>query len=343
MASMVFLKNRRRWLVRWHVTVQFGPAIGKIIEGSKTFLHQEAAGRFKTIIEKNADYWSAGISGIPISIAEAAEQWYRHNRQFTDRTQGLYRNILPKFTSSLPALINRIADLNANHIRNYLYTIADNGRSNRTCNVHLTCIKSFCRFLSDTFDVPNPSQKVKMLPEEPPNQRFLTDDEYPKILAAGDEEFNIWAKFLANTGLRVTEFCELTWSAVDSELVSITVKGKGRKVRTIPLNQVCRDILIKLKSSNPNNLHPIFISKSNCKLTRHQVRDRCVQIAKRADIPRFGPHSLRHYFATTLLKRGVSLKNVSLLLGHSSVQITERIYIHILPADLVGTTDCLSR
>jgi site-specific recombinase XerD len=340
---MVFLKNRRRWLVRWHVTVQFGPAIGKVINGSKTFLHRVAARRFKALVEKNADYWAAGTMDTPISIADAVDRWYRHNRQFTDRTQGLYRNILPKFTSSLPVLISRIADINANHIRDYLYTIGGNGRSNRTCNIHLTCIKSFCRFLSETFEVANPAQKVKMLPEEPPDQRFLTDDEYPKILAVGDEQFNIWAKFIGNTGLRVTEFCELTWSAVDSELASISLKGKGRKVRTIPLNQVCRDILTMLKTANPNTLNPIILSKSNCKLSRHQVRDRCLQIAKKAGIPQFGPHSLRHYFATTLLKRGVSLKNVSLLLGHSSVQITETVYIHILPKDLVGTTDCLCR
>jgi len=182
-----------------------------------------------------------------------------------------------------------------------------------------------------------------MLPEEPPDQRFLTEEEYQKVIAVGDEEFQTWAKFLANTGLRVTEFCELTWSAVDSEFASISLKGKGRKVRTIPLNQVCRDILVNLKASNPNTLYPIHLSKSGDKLSRHQVRDRCLQIAKRVGIPRFGPHSLRHYFATTLLKRGVSLKNVSLLLGHSSVHITETIYIHILPKDLIGTTDCLCR
>jgi len=163
MASMVFLKNRQRWLVRWHVTIQFGQAIGKIIKGSKSFLHQAAASQFKAIVEKNADYWAASISGTPISIAEASEKWYRHNRQFTDRTQGLYRNILPKFTSSLPALLSRIADINANHIRDYLYTVSDNGRSNRTCNIHLTCIKSFCRFSSETFELPNPAQKMPQI------------------------------------------------------------------------------------------------------------------------------------------------------------------------------------
>jgi integrase len=55
----------------------------------------------------------------------------------------------------------------------------------------------------------------------------------------------------------------------------------------------------------------------------------------------FGAHAVRHYFATQLIRKGVNIYKVSKILGHSSVQITESTYVHLMPVDLLGITDVL--
>jgi len=61
-----------------------------------------------------------------------------------------------------------------------------------------------------------------------------------------------------------------------------------------------------------------------------------------AGIERFGPHAIRHFFATRLMRQGVPLAKISKILGHASIKTTEQIYIHWLPKDVLGLTDCLS-
>ena len=110
---------------------------------------------------------------------------------------------------------------------------------------------------------------------------------------------------------------------------TLTITGKGRKRRHIPLNPTCLEIL-----KRHSDLTHFRVSRS---VFYHQA----AKYAKKAKIPCCGPHSFRHYFATQLLLKGVPIKKVSILLGHKSVQTTEKTYAHILPADLQGATDCL--
>jgi integrase len=76
-------------------------------------------------------------------------------------------------------------------------------------------------------------------------------------------------------------------------------------------------------------------------MNRNRLYRICKRLARRAGIPRFGPHALRHYFATELYRKGVPVSLISKILGHSTTQITELIYVHFQSADLLGVTDCL--
>ncbi|MCK4998032.1 MAG: tyrosine-type recombinase/integrase, partial [Anaerohalosphaera sp.] len=144
-------------------------------------------------------------------------------------------------------------------------------------------------------------------------------------------------EFIANTGVRATEFCQISWSNISLDKKTLTVFGKGQKYRTIPLNETCLKIIARYKDNEPT----IFLSKNVSTLSRHGLHKRCVAASKKAKIEQFGPHALRHYFATRLLLKGVNMKIVSMLLGHTSVKTTEKVYIHIMPDDLNGVTDII--
>jgi site-specific recombinase XerD len=232
--------------------------------------------------------------------------------------------VMDRFLEALPKSVLRIQQLAAAHINEYLYQLRDQGCKNRTLNAHLTAIKSFCRFYASRYKIANPASEVKPLIEDPPDARFLSPGEFKKIMAIASPLSRDRLLFLAHTGLRAAEFHTLRPNAISPDLTTLTVTGKGRKKRSIPLNRTAREILPRIRPASPNALWL-----------------QCNRLAARADIPQFGPHAMRHWFATQLLLKGCPIAKVSKLLGHASIRTTERAYAHILPSDLANATDVL--
>jgi site-specific recombinase XerD len=233
--------------------------------------------------------------------------------------------VIDRFVKSAPGSIIRIHQLESGHIQEYLYQLRDQGFKNRTLNAHLTAIKSFCKFYSKRFRIANPGSEITLLSEDPPNSRFLTEKEYNKVLSLASQLARDRIVFLANTGLRASEFASLRPSSYNHNQSSITITGKGRKQRTIPLNHSARDVLTRL----------------TCPATPNALWLQFSRLSVKADIPKFGPHALRHYFATQLILKGVPIAIVSKLLGHASTKTTESCYAHILHDDLRHVTDVL--
>jgi integrase len=322
MASLSYLKNRNRWWVRWRATNRRA-AHNKIFKGSKTFLEKADAVACYAEMEQQERLWRKGrVPGK--TITTVLEEYFKYARQYTKRTQGHYRMVLNAFVGGLPEDIVWVQQIRPSLIKEYLSRMLNRGDKNRTCNAHLTVIKSFCRYIYETYDLPNPTAKIRMFAEDPPESRFLTKEEYQKVLEIAPPMARDRLMFLANTGLRASEYASLKPDCVDEDLTALTIVGKGRKRRTIPLNDIARRLWPKIEPASRKALYFQFS-----------------KFAKRAGIPPFGPHALRHYFATQLLLAGVPMIKVSMLLGHSSVKTTQTCYAHILPPDLQGATDAL--
>jgi integrase/recombinase XerD len=321
MSCLSFDKWRKKWRVRWQVC----RGCAKIFSGSKSFIEKSQATKFYAKMEELEQSCRAGVKVEGKSLSQARDEFFSYIKKHTPRTQEGYKFVLGKFCEHLLAL--PMEQITANHIQDYIYNLRDRKLTNRTINNHLIALKAFCRFCEERFAIPNISVKVSLLKEEPSKTRFLTESEYQKILKVATPLAADRFGFIANTGLRASEFHSLTPDCIRD--ATLTVTGKGRKRRHIPLNQAALNILGRY-----GDLTRFTVSRS---VFYHQAR----KYAKKAEIPCCGPHAFRHYFATELLKRGVPIKKVSILLGHKSVQTTENTYAHILPADLKGVTDCL--
>lgn len=319
MANLRYIKDRRKWRVRWHAKARISSFV---FSGSQYFSEKPQAIKFYGDIEEQEKLVRCGSVTLCETIEEAVTKYFQHSKRFTSRTQGHYKNVLTKFVAALPKSFVRIHQLDHKCIEEYLYRMKDRNCTNRTQNAHLTPIKSFCRYVSRFYNIENPALKVKMLPEDPPYQRFLTEEEYNKLLKIAPPLARNRLIFLANTGLRASEFAGL--ARIEPSAASVTIIGKGRKRRTVPLNHNTRQILPDLVICSKNALDMQF-----------------KRLARRAKIPLFGPHACRHYFATKLLLKGVSMVIVSKLLGHSSVRTTEQCYAHILPEHIANATDVL--
>lgn len=277
-------------------------------------------------------------------IAKVVDEWLMYCRRYSERTQEQYQYTIPRFVASLPKEVKFISQIHNRHIENYISNLLVSGLKHSTINSHLSCIKSFCRWLSRNYDIPNYAAKVELLKLQPSIQRFLTLTEYQKVLALfgtkkrkqsyplNDRNYDIF-RFLYHTGLRATEFISIKWPDISPDFKMLTVIGKANKRRCVPLNVVCREILERYP---PNENRPIFIV--NSRRTLHYI---CHCLAKQAEIPPFGPHALRHLHATEMLRRGAPIAYVSRILGHSSTSFTERLYIHWLPDFNNGWTDRL--
>jgi integrase/recombinase XerD len=174
---------------------------------------------------------------------------------------------------------------------------------------------------------------------------FLTEEEVQAILRVpdrrtlqGKRDYAILL-LLLTTGLRKAEICNLKLRDLKTyrNQAVIDVIGKGKRFRRIPIkNETLLSIQDYLKATkngvNPD--YPMFFTlgkhgpyEQRC-LTAKAVDYLIKSVAKRALIrKRIHPHVTRHTFATSLLDKGVDLKTVQGLLGHSHIRTTER-YLH---------------
>jgi integrase len=146
-----------------------------------------------------------------------------------------------------------------------------------------------------------------------------------------------------HTGLRRGEVLSLKWDQVklgSNPLVTVTASyAKSNKVRHIPLNSWALAVLKKWKKQgdgdgwvypNPNTGHRI-----------QKLRRSWPNLLLKADIQDFRFHDLRHDFASRLAMAGVDLYRVRDLLGHSTIQMTEK-YSHLAPAALAEAVEMLA-
>lgn len=258
-----------------------------------------------------------GQAGTPTK--QAITRFLRYVQRFSDNTQRRYRDTLWRFFPFLPPFIEQTTP---EHIEIFLQSLK---MLNSSKNATLIPVRSFFRFLHDYYGLPNPAGKVKPLREDPPKQRVISEAEYESILKICNEQERGVIEILGNTGVRATEFCELSMRNVSPDGTYITIIGKGKKRRIIPLNKTARQAIIDLSKS----------------YDRTALSNLCRSLSKRAAIPQFGPHALRHRFCTVLIQKGVPITKVSRIMGHASIAITERIYLHLLPVDFIGCTDVL--
>ena len=139
-------------------------------------------------------------------------------------------------------------------------------------------------------------------------------------------------ELLYGAGLRVSECCGLDLDSVDLRRGTLTVLGKGAKVRRLPLGRpACDAVATYVASARPALLREpttaLFVNARGLRLTPRDAR-RVLARHPLADGRTLHPHALRHAYATHLLEGGADLRAVQELLGHADVGTTQ-VYTHV--------------
>lgn len=161
-------------------------------------------------------------------------------------------------------------------------------------------------------------KKIKVA--EPPNRtRFLSHDEYHRLLSVSDAELQRIIRFAVATGLRKDNILRLDWREVDLSSARITVTVKGNKLHSIRLTPEVRAML----ATDTERKGRVFDVTN--------FRKRWDRVIKDAGLDDFRFHDLRHTFASWARMAGADLADICEALGHSNVAVTMR-YAHIEPA-----------
>ncbi|MFA7280393.1 MAG: site-specific tyrosine recombinase XerD [Sterolibacterium sp.] len=181
--------------------------------------------------------------------------------------------------------------------------------------------------------------------EQPPMpQRFpktLSEEDVERLLAAPDTKRPIGLRdramleLLYACGLRVAELVGLKMFEVSVNDGVLRVRGKGDKVRLVPLGELAVEWLLRYQQEarpallKQRNCDEIFVTARGAGLSRQMFWTLIKRYGKLAGIVKpISPHVLRHAFATHLINHGADLRVVQMLLGHADISTTQ-IYTHV--------------
>ncbi len=144
------------------------------------------------------------------------------------------------------------------------------------------------------------------------------------------------------TGVRRNELLNITLKDIDRHRGVIKIMGKGNKQREVPMSH---NLLLLLTEYYKRYQSSVFLFEGNVSGLPYSassmasiVKDAALKSGIKKNV---SPHVLRHSFATHMLERGVNLKRVQLLMGHSSMKTTS-IYLHLADIDKVQLPDLIT-
>ena len=305
-----------------------------------------------------------------MDIIDSYLTYVRVVRRYSDRTVSIYDGVLSDYLAYVSRQTPISSDeqfaqtFNVSELRSYVAHMLDekNPKSARTVNLHLSALSGFCRYLMQQGllrsnpvklvtkpkvrkRVPQFYRKDAMEEYFRQSQHYL-EEEYHAFLdewhtKSGKETYSgiierVIVSTLYSLGLRRSELIGMCISDVDFGRNVVKVRGKGDKMREIPLVPLLsEEILLYLKAvevmcGRKRSLkEPLFVTYDGSPLYPAYV-DRAVKSAL-GEVGNIrgqkSPHVLRHSLATELMNEDTPLNSIKELLGHSSLAATQ-VYTH---------------
>ena len=230
-------------------------------------------------------------------------------------------------------------------LRRYLAFLTTRGLARATISRKAASVRAYARFLRRQgviatdpgryLRTPKGGRRLPRVPRVDEACDLLdhaseSDDPQPSSVRLRDRAV---LELLYGAGLRISECCGLTASDVDLKRRTVTVLGKGSKVRRLPLGGPALDaVAAYLEDGRPALRKPespdqLFLNRLGRVLTPRDAR-RILERNPLSDGRILHPHALRHAYATHLLEGGADLRAVQELLGHADLSTTQ-VYTHV--------------
>jgi integrase/recombinase XerC len=241
--------------------------------------------------------------------------------------------------------VSRLDQIEVSHLRSWLADMAQGARSRATLARRTAAIRTFFGWAVHTgrctFDPTTRLANAKVANALP---TVLAQDAAARLLdtarsnATDADPLRVrdWAmaELLYATGVRVGELCGTDIGDVDLEERTLRVLGKGGKTRVVPVGRPAAEALEQWLETARATLvvgrgsNALFLGARGGRLDQRQARAAIHRLAAEAGVHDIAPHALRHSAATHLLEGGSDLRSVQEMLGHASLNTTQR-YTHV--------------
>lgn len=219
-----------------------------------------------------------------------------------------------------------------------------------TQNYHVIALRNFLKYLAKRGVQSVSAEKIELGKSEDHQVTFLEHGELKRLLEAPEGSGlnslrdRAMLRMLFSTGMRVSELCSMDRNRIDVKRGEISVLGKGRKIRLVFLSEDAKENISQYLAKRTDVDEALFIripksgkfgKDSDLRLTPRSVQRIVQKYAIKAGImgKHVSPHTLRHSYATDLLRNGADIRSVQAMLGHSSVTTTQ-IYTHVTDSQL---------
>jgi len=267
---------------------------------------------------------------------------------------------LAAFVQRLGGRPPTLAELDAIACRSYLASL--HGHNDAvTIGRKLSSLRAFFRFLVRRRLVPQSPVAALRAPKRARRlPSFLGKDDVTRLLDGaapaaepGDQALRLrddaLFEIIYGAGLRVSEACNLDVGDVTSDGARSEVKvrqGKGRKDRVVPVGSKATGAVDAylvpraawLAKAAGGDARALFITPRGRRLDPRSVRRLLAKREVTTGVRQVSPHALRHSFATHLLGEGADLRAIQEMLGHASLQTTQR-YAHVNIDHLMAVYD----
>lgn len=269
-------------------------------------------------------------------------RYLKLERNHSDNTIEAYRHDLLMLLDFLNEHDLQPTAVKLEDLQQFAVTLHEKGVVAKSQARILCGVRAFYRFLLlDGYIDADPSELLESpkLPFHIPE--YLTLEEVDQLEASFDmskpesQRNRAIIEVLFSCGLRVSELVTLKLSDLYLEEKFVRVIGKGNKERLVPISDKAIHELelwfsdrchLDIKKGEEDY---VFLNRRGSHLTRVMILIMIKRQAEEAGIKKvISPHTLRHSFATALLKGGADLRVIQALLGHEDIGTTE-IYTHI--------------
>lgn len=177
---------------------------------------------------------------------------------------------------------------------------------------------------------PNPLKGMKC-PGALTRQRAMTDAEFRSLLRGSTLDFKVLLYALRMTGCRPKEARTLIWDMVQQDrwvLPEHKTAHKTQKPRVIYLTPPMQKLMVAIRRRSS---HPyVFLNRHGKPWTRNAIRLRIERLKKKLNLASdLCCYHARHAFGTAAVLNGVDVLSVAALMGHTSLEMVQRVYVHL--------------
>ncbi len=279
------------------------------------------------------------------ALATAREQfldYQRDVRQVSRHTLDGYGRDIKRFAGFCQKAGNtQISAIAEADVRGWVAQLHRQGLSPTSIQRSLSSVRALFRYLSERDpQIGNPALGVQAPKIRRSLPKTLDPDSVGMLFqwqpeTALDYRDIAIAELLYSSGLRLSELVAANIGDLAIGESAITVTGKGRKTRNVPVGGPALAAIEKWLSLRPLGGEslcvsaPLFISNRGQRISPRSVQLRLQRLAKYSTLPgKLHPHMLRHSFASHMLESSGDLRAVQEFLGHSDISTTQ-IYTHL--------------